>query len=101
VPQPRGHEDCSYKLLDKGVVIDAWVRISAAGIDLVTVDARVVVASLETYVTRTGAVDPRYAVPMRGPSSSGAAAEQRVNVSELPASGAVVRAVEDYLRQLP
>ncbi|HWE25021.1 MAG TPA: gas vesicle protein GvpJ [Myxococcales bacterium] len=37
------------RVLDKGIVIDAWVRVSFVGIDLITVDARVVVASLETY----------------------------------------------------
>jgi len=37
------------RVLDKGTVIDAWVRVSLIGIDLVTVEARVVVASIETY----------------------------------------------------
>ena len=37
------------RVLDKGIVIDAWVRVSLLGIDLVTVEARVVVASIETY----------------------------------------------------
>jgi hypothetical protein len=38
------------RVLDKGIVIDAWVRISLVGIDLITVEARVVVASIETYL---------------------------------------------------
>src|ERR1700751_4688844 len=38
------------RVLDKGIVIDAWVRVSLVGIDLVTVEARVVVASIETYL---------------------------------------------------
>jgi gas vesicle structural protein len=38
------------RILDKGIIIDAWVRISLVGIDLVTVEARVVVASIETYL---------------------------------------------------
>jgi hypothetical protein len=37
------------RVLDKGIVIDAWVRISLVGIDLITVEARVVVASIDTY----------------------------------------------------
>lgn len=37
------------RVLDKGIVIDAWVRVSLVGIDLITVQARVVVASIETY----------------------------------------------------
>jgi hypothetical protein len=43
-------------VLDKGIVIDAWVRVSVAGIDLLTVEARVVVASIQTYVTWANAV---------------------------------------------
>jgi hypothetical protein len=38
------------RVLDKGIVIDAWVRVSLVGIDLITVEARVVVASIDTYV---------------------------------------------------
>jgi len=38
------------RVLDKGIVIDAWVRLSLVGIDLVTVEARVVVASIATYL---------------------------------------------------
>jgi len=43
-------------VLDKGIVIDAWVRVSVAGIDLITVEARVVVASIHTYVAWANAV---------------------------------------------
>ena len=39
------------RILDKGIVIDAWVRVSLAGLDLVMVEARVVIASFETYLT--------------------------------------------------
>jgi hypothetical protein len=38
------------RVLDKGIIIDAWVRISLVGIDLVTVEARIVVASIDTYL---------------------------------------------------
>ena len=38
------------RVLDKGIVIDAWVRVSLVGIDLITVEARVVVASIDTYI---------------------------------------------------
>ena len=43
------------QVLDKGIVVNAWVRGSVVGIDLLTVEARVVVASIETYLNR---VDP-------------------------------------------
>ena len=38
------------RVLDKGIVIDAWVRISLVGIDLISEHARVVVASSETHL---------------------------------------------------
>jgi hypothetical protein len=38
------------RILDKGIVIDAWVRISLVGIDLITVEARIVIASIDTYL---------------------------------------------------
>jgi hypothetical protein len=44
------------RVLDKGIVIDAWVRVSLVGIDLITVEARVVVASIDTYLKYTEAV---------------------------------------------
>jgi hypothetical protein len=44
------------RVLDKGIVIDAWVRVSLVGIDLITVEARVVVASIETYLKYSEAV---------------------------------------------
>jgi hypothetical protein len=43
-------------VLDKGVVIDAWVRVSLVGIDLVTIRARVVVASIETHLKTSEAL---------------------------------------------
>ncbi len=39
------------RVLDKGIVIDAWVRVSLAGIDLVTIETRVIVASFEAYLS--------------------------------------------------
>ena len=44
------------RVLDKGIVIDAWVRVSLVGIDLITVEARVVVASVDTYLKYSEAV---------------------------------------------
>src|SRR5438128_9921416 len=48
--------DVLYRVVDKGIVIDAWVRISLVGIDLITVEARVVVASIDTYLKYADAV---------------------------------------------
>ena len=44
------------RILDKGVVVDAWVRISLVGIELLAIEARVVIASVETYLKYAEAV---------------------------------------------
>jgi len=38
------------RILDKGVVVDAWARVSLVGIEILTIEARVVVASVDTYL---------------------------------------------------
>jgi gas vesicle structural protein len=43
------------RVLDKGVVIDAWLRVSAAGIEVVTAHVRVIVASIATYLQHSSA----------------------------------------------
>ena len=54
---PSGLADVLEVLLDKGLVIDAFVRVSLIGIELLTVDARVVVASVDTYLRFAEAVN--------------------------------------------
>ena len=49
-PAPSGLADVVEVILDKGIVIDAYVRVSLVGIELLTIDARVVVASVDTYL---------------------------------------------------
>ena len=44
------------RVIDKGIVIDAWLGLSLAGIELVTVEARVIVASIQTYMKHADAV---------------------------------------------
>ncbi|MCA2619183.1 MAG: gas vesicle structural protein GvpA [Microcystis aeruginosa Ma_QC_Ch_20071001_S25] len=44
------------RILDKGIVIDAWVRVSLVGIELLALEARVVIASVETYLKYAEAV---------------------------------------------
>ena len=44
------------RILDKGVVIDAWVRVSLVGIELLAIEARVVLASVETWLKYAEAV---------------------------------------------
>ncbi|MEO3760015.1 gas vesicle protein GvpJ [Mycobacterium sp. B14F4] len=52
-----GLADVIDTILDKGLVIDAYVRVSLVGIELVTIDARVVVASVDTYLRYAEAVN--------------------------------------------
>ena len=55
--QPSGLADVLDVILDKGIVIDAFVRVSLVGIELLTVDARVVIASVDTYLRFAEAVN--------------------------------------------
>ena len=63
------------RILDKGVVIDAWVRVSLAGVDMITLEARIIVASIETYLLKADALSVslraspppvRVTIPLRG-----------------------------------
>src|SRR3989440_12674120 len=49
-PSPSGLADVIDLILDKGLVIDAYIRIAVIGIELVTIDARIVIASVDTYL---------------------------------------------------
>ncbi len=49
-PAPSGLADVIEVILDKGMVIDAYVRVSLVGIELLTIDARIVIASVDTYL---------------------------------------------------
>lgn len=73
------------RVLDKGIVIDAWVRVSLVGIDLITVEARVVVASIDTYLKYSEAVN------LTGPVSRPLAAPEPTR-TELAAENVALRA---------
>jgi hypothetical protein len=64
------------RVLDKGIVIDAWVRVSLVGIDLITVEARVVVASIDTYLKYSEAVGS--VAPVSKPALSDGRASEAV-----------------------
>jgi len=55
-PRPSGLADVIEVILDKGIVIDAYVRVSLIGIEILTIDARIVVASVDTYLRFAEAV---------------------------------------------
>ena len=56
-PRPSGLADVLEIILDKGIVIDAYVRVSLIGIEILTVDARIVIASVDTYLRFAEAVN--------------------------------------------
>jgi hypothetical protein len=81
------------RVLDKGIVIDAWVRVSLVGIDLITVEARVVVASIDTYIKYSEAVgqigpaSKPIAAPVDGRASDAVLAENAALRAQLAATG--------------
>jgi len=56
-PRPSGLADVLDLVLDKGIVIDAYVRLALVGIEILTLDARVVIASVDTYLRFAEAVN--------------------------------------------
>ena len=56
-PRPSSLADVLEVVLDKGIVIDASVRVAALGIELLTIDARIVIASVDTYLRFAEAVN--------------------------------------------
>lgn len=56
-PRPSSLAEVLEVILDKGIVIDAYVRVAVVGIELITIDARIVIASVETYLRFAEAVN--------------------------------------------
>ena len=56
-PAPSSLADVIDTILDKGLVIDIYVRVSLVGIELLTIDARIVIASVDTYLRFAEAVN--------------------------------------------
>jgi hypothetical protein len=56
-PKPSGLADVLDLVLDKGIVIDAYVRLALVGIEILTLDARIVIASVDTYLRFAEAVN--------------------------------------------
>jgi hypothetical protein len=56
-PSPSGLADVLNVILDKGLVVDIYLRVSLVGIELLTVDARIVIASVDTYLRFAEAVN--------------------------------------------
>jgi len=84
------------RVLDRGIVIDAWLRVSLVGITLIDVDARVVVASISTYVRESDAIaraTPAFRPASVAPVAPVAAPVAPVAAPVAPVGAPVVRAV--------
>jgi gas vesicle structural protein len=99
-PSPSGLADVIDLILDKGLVIDVYVRVSLLGIELVTVDARIVVASVDTYLRFAEAVE-RLDVSgtHENPIELARTAKQRTRTAI--AGGVVDAAKEELMEALP
>lgn len=62
-PRASGLAEVVDIILDKGLVLDAFVRVSLLGLELLTIDARIVIASVDTYLRYAEAVDRIYLEP--------------------------------------
>jgi gas vesicle structural protein len=98
-PAPSGLADVVEIILDKGLVLDAYVRVALLGIELLTVDTRMVVASVDTYLRFAEATNRLDLVEVTGPTlvetlEEGAEAmveNVATNVAEDKVEGAVDR----------
>lgn len=95
-PSPSGLADVIDTILDKGLVVDAYVRVSLVGIELLTIDARVVVASVDTYLRFAEAVN-RLDISQDKPGLT--EVFSRENIAKNVTKG-VLDAAEDKLREL-
>lgn len=66
-PRPSGLADVLDLVLDKGIVIDAYVRLAVVGIEILTIDARIVIASVDTYLRFAEAVNRLDMEPQQEP----------------------------------
>ncbi|MDH2413423.1 gas vesicle protein [Nocardioides sp. CER19] len=99
-PAPSGLADVLEIVLDKGIVVDAYARVALMGIELVTVDARVVVSSVDTYLRFAEATN-RLDLIDRGPPSLADVIEEGVGRTiENVASHVVENKVEEGIEKV-
>ena len=93
-PAPSGLADVVEVLLERGVVVDAYVRISLVGIELFTVDARVVIASVDAYLRFADATNRLELEPKQGRGLSDLVSDLGGPVVEKVASNVVEKKLE-------
>src|SRR5438874_406270 len=83
-PSPSGLADVIDTILDKGLVIDAYVRVSLVRIELLTIDARIVIASGDTYLpfAQAGQGDQREAEAAGGEGDQLEAADRHIRLRD-------------------
>jgi hypothetical protein len=96
-PAPSGLADVVEIILDKGIVIDAYVRVSLVGIEVLTIDARLVVASVDTYLRFAEATNRLDLGDQGGMNPLDAVTEGVGEVTEKVASKVVESKVDDVV----
>jgi hypothetical protein len=99
-PSPSGLADVLDLILDKGLVIDLYVRVSVVGIELITIDARIVIASVDTYLRFAEAVQ-RLQLSSRPESPIELVRTAKQRMTKAAAGGAIDAATEEILEALP
>ena len=94
-PHPSSLADVIDVVLDKGIVIDAYVRVAVVGIELLTIDARIVIASVDTYLRFAEAVDRLVLEPSdKGEGLPGLIEDMRSGGAKAKTRGAIQGAKE-------
>ena len=94
-PRPSGLADVLELVLDRGIVIDAYVRLALVGIEILTLDARIVIASVDTYLRFAEAVNRLDLQPSEQQSLPGLVDELREGGAKSKTKGALSGAAED------
>lgn len=68
---PASFVDVVDRVLDRGIVVEEWARLSLAGLDLVTVEARLVVASIETHLQHADPFGRELPLSLSRPTTAG------------------------------
>ena len=92
-PSPSGLADVLDLILDKGLVVDLYLRVSLVGIELLTVDARIVIASVDTYLRFAEAVG-RLSIDSEKPGLPQLLQDMTENVAKSKTKGAIDAAAE-------
>src|SRR4051812_24797328 len=100
-PSPSGLADVLDLILDKGLVVDLYLRVSLVGIELLTVDARIVIASVDTYLRFAEAVGRLSLADGEKPGLPQLLEGMTEDVAKTKTKGAIDKAAEKLTDLLP